>query len=285
MKVRKALFSGSWYPASASDCEKEIQAFLKEKEITETERFEFKGGIVPHAGWYFSGSIACRIIKTLSEAKVKPDVIAIFGMHLHENSPPCIMIDGFWETPFGPISIASDLGHGLSEHFNFIIETHTDFTQDNTIELQLPFIKYFLGETAILPIGLPPSNLSLEIADLLVKEAEKCDLKLQVIGSTDLTHYGPNYGFTPVGTGQDALEWVRNKNDAKMINKILSMDPGAVLTEASENQNACCAGATAGAINAAKALGAAKATQIAYRTSNDKHPGSSFVGYTGILFQ
>ena len=30
MKIRKAKFSGSWYPENANTCEKEIQAFLKQ---------------------------------------------------------------------------------------------------------------------------------------------------------------------------------------------------------------------------------------------------------------
>ena len=37
-KARKAVFAGSWYPSSASDCEREIEVFL-------TEGKNFKQGI------------------------------------------------------------------------------------------------------------------------------------------------------------------------------------------------------------------------------------------------
>jgi len=30
MKVRKSVFSGSWYPGDAAGCEREIKGFLKE---------------------------------------------------------------------------------------------------------------------------------------------------------------------------------------------------------------------------------------------------------------
>ena len=57
-----------------------------------------------------------------------------------------------------------------------------------------------------------------------------------------------------------------------------------MITEAHENQNACCAGAAATAIASGKHLGASKAEIIAYTTSYDNSPGDSFVGYVGIVF-
>jgi len=53
METRKAAFSGSWYPASASECERQIKKFLTEPGFEEISDREFRGGIVPHAGWYF----------------------------------------------------------------------------------------------------------------------------------------------------------------------------------------------------------------------------------------
>ena len=106
----------------------------------------------------------------------------------------------------------------------------------------------------------------------------------RVIGSTDLTHYGFNYGFIPKGTGASAVNWVRNENDRKVIEAMLAMNPTGVIEEALANQNACCSGAAAAAMAAGKALGAASAIQTAYATSYDKSPGDSFVGYVGIVF-
>ena len=144
MNVRKATFAGSWYPSSAKGCEKEISSFLKEIKVKDVSIEQRIGGIVPHAGWYFSGSIACNVIHCLRE-KPPPDVLVIFGMHLHPGSPCYMMKEGAWETPFGEIHIEKELADELDKRFKFIIETPQDFTQDNTIELQLPFVKYFFG--------------------------------------------------------------------------------------------------------------------------------------------
>ena len=283
MKVRKAIFAGSWYPGSAAGCEKEIKSFLKEYSTKTVSERALSGGIVPHAGWYFSGSIACNVINCLKEA-TPPDVFVIFGMHLHTGSPNYIMAAGAWETPFGEIEIEEALAGKLVEKFTFQIETADNFTQDNTIELQLPFIKYIFEDAKIVPIGVPPVKKSLEIGKAVADISTRLGLRIKVIGSTDLTHYGLNYGFVTKGTGPVALDWVRNENDRRVIDAMLDMDPDTVISEALANQNACCGGAAATAIAAAKQLGAEKAETIAYATSYDKSPGDSFVGYAGIVF-
>ena len=283
MNVRKAAFAGSWYPGRASECESEIKGFLKEYDTKRVSGRPLTGGIVPHAGWYFSGSIACNVIHCLKQAE-PPDAIVIFGMHLHTGSPAYITVEGAWETPFGELVIHDDLAGELAKRFSFTVETTQRYTRDNTIELQLPFIKYFFEDVKIVPIGVPPVKNSLAVGKAVAEISRRLGLRVKVLGSTDLTHYGSNYGFTTRGTGAKALDWVVNENDRRVIDAMLAMDPESVISEAITNHNACCGGAAATAIAAAKALGAERAESIAYATSYDKSPGSSFVGYAGIVF-
>jgi AmmeMemoRadiSam system protein B len=194
------------------------------------------------------------------------------------------MKEGAWETPFGEIVIDEALASGLSERFSFKIEEPGNFTRDNTIELQLPFVKYFHHHSKIVPIGVPPSNEAIEIAKAAADISKQLGIRIKVLGSTDLTHYGLNYGFEPKGSGKSAVEWVRENNDRRVIDAMLALDPQRVISEALSNQNACCAGAAASAIAAAKEFGASKAEEIIYASSYEKSPGDSFVGYVGIVF-
>ena len=280
--VRKAMFAGSWYPASASECEREITEFLTEGKNTKPTDRELVGGIVPHAGWYFSGSIACNVIGRL-KSEADPDVIVIFGMHLHPESSCYMMAEGAWETPFGELPVEERLASELTKKFRFTLETPERFTRDNTVELQLPFIKYFFQDSKIVALGVPPNLRSLKIGRAAVDIARQMKLKIKVIGSTDLTHYGSNYGFTSKGPGKKAVDWVRTNNDRRIIDAMLALNPAKVIDEALASQNACCAGAAATAIETAKGLGANRADEIAYSTSYDKSPGDSFVGYVGIV--
>ena len=282
-ELRKAVFAGSWYPSTAAECEKEIEGFLAEGKKFDFPSNKRVGGIVPHAGWFFSGSIACNVISSLKTGD-PPDVVVVFGMHLHSDSPRVMMAEGAWETPFGEIRVAEHLAAELTKQFEFALESPDSFNQDNTIEVQLPFIKYFFNEVKIVAMGVPPARSSLEIGRTVVEIAANLNLRIKVIGSTDLTHYGRNYGFVSEGTGSRAVDWVRHQNDRRIIDLMLDMDAEKVIDEALSRHNACCAGAAATAIETAKHLGAEKGKAIAYATSYDKNPGDSFVGYVGIVF-
>ncbi|MGD9213331.1 MAG: AmmeMemoRadiSam system protein B [Desulfobacteraceae bacterium] len=283
MNTRKAVFAGSWYPDSPGSCELEIKEFLAQGPAPDSGDGSWLGGIVPHAGWYYSGQIACNVIHRLKEAAA-PDLVVLFGMHLHPGSSNHMMTTGAWETPFGRLAVADDLVRHLKQRFAFQEETPQRFVQDNTIEVQLPFVKYLLDPKQILAIGVPPKRESLEIGRSVAAWCHANARRLKVIGSTDLTHYGSNYGYTPKGRGDQALEWVRKDNDRRVIDAMVSMEPEKVIDEGLAHQNACCAGAAATALAAVKQMGAQRSKEVAYATSYDKSPGDSFVGYVGVLF-
>jgi len=283
-QLRPAVFAGSWYPGTAAACKAEIERFLAEASPREPGIQNPVGGIVPHAGWAYSGAIACRVVQATAAAGPPPDVVAVFGAHLHAASPSVLMPTGSWETPFGPLPVAAELAAELRSRFPFRIETPERFAQDNTIELQLPFVKYFFPDAALLAVGLAPTDGSLRVADVLVEECRRRGLGVRVFGSTDLTHYGDAYGFAGHGTGAEAVTWVRDENDRRVIDAMLALDPQRVMAEARSRQNACCPGAAAAAIQAGRALGATAAETVRYASSYDRSPGESFVGYVGIVF-
>jgi AmmeMemoRadiSam system protein B len=283
MQARRSTFAGSWYPDGEAACRQQIEAFLAEDFDSPDLPGPPHAGIVPHAGWFFSGAVACRVIQCLGKAAAA-DVVVLFGMHMHPGQQPVIMDRGSWNTPLGPLPVAETLAGHLTERFRFVVERPEDPNRDNTIELQLPFVRYFFGETPILPIGVPPSPPALDIARATVAGARKLGLKLQVIGSTDLTHYGPNYGFMGHGRGAAAEAWVREENDRRFIDAALGLKPEAVIKEGLRHQNACCAGAAAAAIQAGLDLGATQGVLMMHTTSYAKNPGDSLVGYAGLAY-
>ncbi len=283
MDIRHPDFAGSWYPASQRECIEAIESLAQDAADCPGDGSSV-GGIVPHAGWYYSGRLACNVIRCLAQGQ-SVNTCIIFGRHLHPTSPNYIMKGGLWKTPLGDLEIDADIAGPLVDEFDFVIETASRHEPDNTIELQLPFIKYFLGQVKILPLGLPPTANSLLIARRAAEIAKDLGRNAAVIGSTDLTHYGYNYGFIPKGTGQSAVQWVKEDNDRRVIELMLQMDTKGVIEEALRSQNACCSGAAASAIEASKVLGAKKAFEVGYYTSYDVRPDVSFVGYVGILLK
>jgi len=281
MAARSADFAGSWYPARGSDCRRTIEEFSRSGAPCPSGAAV--GGIVPHAGWVFSGKIACNVIRCLSE-RSSADTLVLFGRHLHPSSKSYIMTEGSWDTPLGEIEIDREAGKKLQAEFPFVIETATRYDQDNTLELQLPFIKHFFPTAKILPLGVPPAPGSLRVGERAVEISRELGRKTLVLGSTDLTHYGYNYGYAPKGVGKAAVDWVKNENDKRLVDLILRMDAEGVIRESLTNHNACCSGAVAAAIAAAKKLGARQSHKLLYATSFDVRPDDSFVGYVGVLF-
>ena len=176
------------------------------------------------------------------------------------------------------------MAESILSEFPFNVETASHYVQDNTIELQLPFVKHFFPDVKLVPIGIPPKIDSLIIGERIAELSQMMGRKIFILGSTDLTHYGDNYGFTPQGAGGKALDWVKNHNDKKIVDLMLEMDAENVIRESLQNSNACCSGAAATTIAALKKLGAKRAEKIIYTTSYDIQPNSSFVGYVGIIF-
>ena len=108
--------------------------------------------------------------------------------------------------------------------------------------------------------------------------------KLCFVGSTDLTHYGPNYGFTSRGQGADAVQWVREVNDRGFLDQLLARNPEGTIDHAAEHRSACCSGAVAATIAARDAFGQGPEPRLVdHYLSHDIQPSSSFVGYAGVV--
>jgi AmmeMemoRadiSam system protein B len=194
------------------------------------------------------------------------------------------MAEGAWETPFGPIEVDEKMATILAEEFTFYLEAPERGEPDNTRELQLPLIAYSFPGARILPLAPAANSEAIRIGERCGAIARDMGVQVRVIGSTDLTHYGPGYGYTPQGRGRDAERWVREVQDPRVIRQMRAMDPRGILDEALTHRNACCPGATAAAVACMKTLGARITQFVDYSTSSDIMPGEDFVGYVGMVF-
>ncbi len=279
MRIRERMLPAGWYPASASACKAEIEQFMAGSTPLPAGTVVF-GGIVPHAGWFFSGKAAARVFG-LAAKLTQPQVVCVFGGHLGGNSPPLLVRDAAWETPLGDIPLATEFYEPLAKRLTL----KEEYPGDNTIEVQIPFVKYFFPQAKLLALRSPHSPTAIELGQAVAAVAKELKVSLLAFGSTDLTHYGPNYGFSPQGSGAAAVNWVRTVNDKKFIDQALKLDGAGMLKTAAEDQSACSAGGAVAAVAAAKQLGARKAALIDYYTSYDVMPNDSFVGYAGIVLE
>ncbi len=281
MSRRKRALPRGWYPVDPKECQREIESYLEGWSPSQIPPAKGLGGIVPHAGWYFSGRLSARVFSYL-KMKGKFDLIVLYGGHLGAEDLPRIVTEEIWETPLGDIEVHTEFVKRLMKKVDLVKESPA--SGDNTIEVQLPMVKYFFPESKLLalrsPISLKAKAVGQEVAEIAKREG----ISILAIGSTDLTHYGPNYGFLVKGTGRASVEWVKKENDQGFIERALKMDIEGMIQHALENDSACSGGAAVSAISTCKTLGAEKGILLDYYTSYDVMPDDSFVGYAGIVY-
>lgn len=285
MSVKQPDFAGTWYPAEAKACRAMIDAFEEECRSREGT-LPVVGGLVPHAGFQYSGAVAYNVVREMTRAtgKARADTLLMFGGHLGPRAEATVFAEGELWTPLGNLSVDEELAAVVADELGLGRETPRRYVPDNTIELQLPLVVRADLARQVLVVRPPASVEALDLATTVVERAQMLGRSLLVLGSTDLTHYGPNYDWAPKGLGATAEQWVREDNDRLMVEAALAMDAERVLEMGPSKRNACCPGAAAAAIQAASLLGAQRGELLMYRTSADVRRDFSFVGYAGILY-
>jgi AmmeMemoRadiSam system protein B len=289
MQERSPIVAGQFYPGGRNACLEEISACLAARKLPESLPETIVGAIVPHAGWTFSGSLAALAFSAIKQRHERVHTFIIFGAH-YFGSLPLVYDTGRWITPIGEVDVDEELarivldsGHAVSD-----IGPHMS---EHSIEVQVPFIKYLFPDSKILPILVPPKELAIALGNIIGDIiAETGSKKIICIASTDLTHYGPRYGFTPKGIGADALEWASEVNDRKFIDLALKLDVRSLLTSSMKSYNACGPGAAAAVVTVAKKLGKREGLLLGYTNSNEVMlqtmgtTSQDSVGYTAIIF-
>ena len=274
MKIRTRSLPPGWYPDTASETESVIKRLISSFKHGYTNAI---AGIAPHAGWEFSGKVALSVLTALS---AELDTIVVVGGHLHKTDGILSAFEEGYETPFGIIEADLELLEYLKQN----IVLREDIYADNTVEVHIPFIKYLFPGVKLLALRAAPSEEAIKLGRAIANAAVKINKKIAVVGSTDLTHYGPNYGFMPEGTGEKAVKWVMEVNDKGFINDLLNFKTEDALEHANKHKSACSAGGAAAALSYAINRGSKKSVLLNHYTSNTIYPSDSFVGYAGIIY-
>ena len=277
MRIREYSLPAGWFPRDPSEVSTQISRFLA---ISDGQNRSCAAAVAPHAGWYYSGRLASPAVSSLDRSA---EAIIVIGGHLPPGSPVLFALEDAAMTPFGPMPIDSEMRSVLRKE----LAGEEDCFRDNTVEVLLPMVRFFFPKAQLVWMRLPAETSSFDSGITIAKTAAKLKRKINVLASTDLTHYGVNYGFSPRGSGAAALRWVREVNDANFIKAVESGNPGDVLLRAAGDFSACSSGAVLGAMGFAKEAGLGGAKLLEYATSADMDESAvpdSFVGYAAMAF-
>lgn len=291
MAIRKPAVAGQFYGGSREDCFEEIAECLPKGSIKAELPDKIVGGIVPHAGWMFSGDLAALVFTAIRQVNKTVDTFILFGAaHRSYDTCPLIYPDGAWETPLGRAAIDEALAAELVK-----MGAKADFEahrHEHSIEVQVPFIQYLFPDAKIIPVIMPPGSNHYEcvFGQKIGAFLKDSGINAVCIASTDLTHYGPRYGFCPEGTGQTGLTWAYKVNDMDFIEQALRMEAEHLVESSFQHESACGPAAAAAVIAAAQTAGCTRGVLLAHTNSamvvkaRFNEASSESVGYAAIVY-
>jgi len=284
---REPSVAGMFYPADPVRARAEVARLLQEARQG-LPRNSFFAGLVPHAGWVYSGGVAAKTFAALAESGKSTTIVLFGAVHSWGVERPSIYARGAWHTPLGSLPVDESLAAEIvRQGRGQVVDDPRAHSEEHSIEVQLPFIKYLFPEARIVPLAVPPLDEAPRVGEIV---AGAIGLRRQpevfLVGSSDLTHYGPRYGFAPRGTGPAALAWAK-ENDARLLDEVVHLRAEEIVRRAIRDRSACGAGAIAATVAAARALGAKQGIVLEQTTSYDVRPEgmpSDFVGYASVVF-
>jgi AmmeMemoRadiSam system protein B len=290
MNIRKPAVAGQFYGGSETQCLAEIDECLPVHDLKAELPDPIVGAIVPHAGWVFSGELAATAFQAVKQVNKEVDTFVVFGAaHRYFGGGAVIDDSDAWQTPLGRIEIDTDLVQQIvAQGAAADAEAHQG---EHSIEVQVPFIQRLFPNAKIVPILVPVADFDPAFGSRVGQLIrEQTDKKIVCVASSDLTHYGPRYGFCPEGTGPAALKWACEVNDMEFIDLALKMETVRLLQSALDKGNACGPAAVAAMIAAAKAMGRICGVLLGHTSSNNvmkakfNESSEESVGYAAIVF-
>jgi len=286
---RQPYRAGSFYEADESSCRRDVEELLRSAELPADLPPELYGGLVPHAGWVFSGRTAAMTLKALARVDRLKRVVLFGADHWGTADGAAVFDRGSWLTPLGEVPVDEELAAALLQVAPAARSDPQAHARELSIEVQLPLMQVLNPDLRVVPVNISPTRQAAEVGKELGQLLRQEFPEASVVGSTDLTHYGPSYGFSPGGHGPAGLNWAR-ENDRRLLELVQAMRAEQVIDEAAARNNACGAGAIAATIAACSALGANRGVCLEYVTSAEvmekvySTRADDCVGYAAIVF-
>ncbi|WP_346862474.1 AmmeMemoRadiSam system protein B [uncultured Draconibacterium sp.] len=218
---REAAVAGKFYKGSKSELERELNELFARATEKSNEKLPLQALISPHAGYIFSGKVAASAFNQVDENTKYERVFVLASSHRYHFNGAAVYTAGNYKTPLGEITVDIKLCKQLAKSSDVFKDKPEAHLYEHSLEVQLPFLQYKLGNTVkLVPIILGTNNPEdcKELAKVLAPYFTSENL---FVFSTDFSHY-PAY--------DDA-----NKLDFITANTICRNEPDELLATLKNN--------------------------------------------------
>ena len=191
--IRKSCVSGMFYENNPNFLKEDIDNLFN-KIPENNEKYEkIVAGIVPHAGYIYSGKTACYTFNEIRKNEL-PDTFIILGPN-HTGYGTKIDVCDYekWETPLSLVDVDHEFIQELLNVDSNVYIDNNAHVREHSIEVELPFIQFICEghDFKIVPIVISQQipQLCEKLAKSLDEVIKKLNRNCIIIASTDLNHY------------------------------------------------------------------------------------------------
>jgi len=197
--------AGQWYPGDETQLERMLEEAWRaadSRAALTPSRKGLRALVVPHAAIQYSGVAAASAYRLLDSPRTV--IVLGFSHQLPLAGVAGVDVDAY-ATPFGEVAV----NRKVQEELGFPLLEPEKYS-DHSIEVQLPFLQRAAPSASIVPIYVGDlSGKALRAAAAkLARRLKQGDL---LIASSDFTHYGESYGYTPFPLDDETPERLRQQ--------------------------------------------------------------------------
>lgn len=244
--IRIPRVNGMFYESDPILLREDIENMFSEVD-SDTECHDIIAGVVPHAGYIYSGKTACYTFNEIAKGEL-PDTFIILGPN-HTGRGTNIDVCDYdkWETPLGLVEVDKKFIQELINIDSNVFIDNNAHEREHSIEVELPFIQYICEnhEFKIVPIVISQQipQLCERLAESLDIVIRKLNRKSMIIASTDLNHYDTQE--TTLFLDEKVMKSVESMDMKQLVKDIIDYDitmcgygPVITATSYSKLQNA-----------------------------------------------
>jgi AmmeMemoRadiSam system protein B len=238
-KYREASHAPDWYTDDPEELNDNLKQWLGS--ASSLKDVFLKALIVPHAGYFYSGSTAAWGYININPLNYKR--VFLLGPSHHKFMAGCgLPICDVYKTPLGDIEIDRDVVKELGKINNFIYLNKKDEEKEHSLEMHLPYIRKVFGENEFKLVPIMVGHLNKngeELFGKILSKYLKDDDNLFII-SSDFCHWGEDFDFQYYDINDGEIYKSIEKLDKEGISYIEKQDPDGFHEYIEETENTIC---------------------------------------------
>ena len=269
--MREPAVAGQFYPSTPRELDSLLNdLFLhplgpgKVPKLAMDGPRRIEGGIVPHAGYIYSGPVAAHFYANLAEDGYPQSFVILGPNHYGVGIGVATTLEDF-KTPYGVAKIDTELARKIAREIVAVDENAHRY--EHSIEVQLPFLQFFRRDIEFVPISmlLQEEEIAREVGKIVRDAVSESGRDVVIIASTDFSHYVPRK--------------TAYKNDSLAIERIVNRDISGLYKVIYRKRITMCGyGPVAATLEATRG----KVELLKYATSGDVQPMDDVVGYASF---